>query len=185
MLFRVVTLPSSTPATWTIEMLLPSLALSPNLSLSLWAGISWGNMGHYHSWRESGFSTRLTDPQINTCFWMCGPLPSCLPPSAGGAHFVMLNMAVSLRGQGRMQAWGPQKRLRGPRRAWTRNTQNIENEGGRKRGGGLNTGVQLLVGWCYRLRRSEYGSLSFGTVKNIQNQKWNTVTEKLLGWKVQ
>jgi len=88
-------------------MLLLFLALSPNLSLSHWAGISWGNMGHYHSWGESGFSTRLTDPQINTCFWMHGSLPSCLPPSTGAAHFVMLNMAVSLRNQGRMQAWGP------------------------------------------------------------------------------
>lgn len=128
-------------------MLLPSLALSPNLSLSHWAGISWGNMGHYHSWGESGFSTRLTDPQINTCLWMRGSLPSCPPPSAEGAHFVMLSMAVSLRGQGWMQVWGPR---RGPRRAWTRNTQNIENE----RGESLDAGVQLLVGWSYGLRRS-------------------------------
>lgn len=62
-----------------------------------------------------------------------------------------------------------------------------ENEGGRKRGGGLNTGVQLLVGWCYRLRRSKYGSLSLvllktfrirnETLKNFWDGKFNNISD--------
>lgn len=176
LLFRAVNLPSSTRATRTIETLLPCPALSPNLSLSLWAGISWGNTGHYHSWGESGFSTRLTDPQINTSLWMCGSLPN----SAGGALCHAQYGCLS-------QRLGQDAGLGGPRKDWgpkqeTRKT--LETEGERKRGGGWNTGVQLLVGWSYRLRRSEYGSLLLGSVKKkvwVLNMKcWKVLKCKMV-----
>lgn len=142
------------------------LALS--LPLSMGRYLLRENIGRYHSWRESGFSTKLTDPQINTCLWMCSYLPSYNPPSAGGAHFVMLNMAVSQEDQGRKQAWGPRK-------DWTRNTQIRRGEEGRKKGlseerverdreKGMDTGVQLLVGWSYRLRRSQNAAVCHSVI---------------------
>lgn len=57
------------------------LALS--LPLSMGRYLLRENIGRYHSWRESGFSTKLTDPQINTCLWMCSYLPSYNPPQLG------------------------------------------------------------------------------------------------------